>query len=103
MQADINDFSDADWQRTAYTLWLRTLRDLLTNRAAEPQAARYPDWWNTPAWQTKQLNAGLGSWAELRHDTILYVKQSYTVRLTAVFHPRQRKQDHLRRAGAAGL
>jgi len=28
------------------------------------------------AWTDKELNAALGSWAELRHDTILYAKQS---------------------------
>jgi uncharacterized protein DUF3160 len=31
------------------------------------------------AWARKQLQAQLGSWSELRHDTILYVKQSYTM------------------------
>jgi hypothetical protein len=30
------------------------------------------------AWADKQLNTALGSWTELRHDTILYAKQSYT-------------------------
>jgi hypothetical protein len=29
------------------------------------------------AWQDKQLNTALGSWAELKHDTILYAKQAY--------------------------
>ena len=33
----------------------------------------------TTAWQDKELNITLASWAELRHDTILYVKQSYTM------------------------
>jgi len=28
-------------------------------------------------WQYKLLNSGLGSWTELKHDTILYSKQSY--------------------------
>ena len=32
----------------------------------------------TQAWQHKQLQTQLASWAELRHDTILYAKQSYT-------------------------
>ena len=32
----------------------------------------------TEAWQKKELNAALSSWTELRHDTILYAKQSYT-------------------------
>jgi len=30
------------------------------------------------AWQDRELQATLASWAELRHDTILYAKQSYT-------------------------
>lgn len=29
-------------------------------------------------WPLKQLAAALGSWVELRHDTILYTKESYT-------------------------
>jgi hypothetical protein len=37
------------------------------------------------AWQRKQLQTQLASWAELRHDTILYGKQSYTT--TACEYP----------------
>ena len=33
----------------------------------------------TSAWQDKELYTTLASWSELRHDTILYVKQSYTM------------------------
>jgi hypothetical protein len=32
----------------------------------------------TAAWRDKSLNTALASWTELRHDTILYAKQSYT-------------------------
>jgi hypothetical protein len=32
----------------------------------------------TQAWRRKQLQTQLASWAELRHDTVLYLKQSYT-------------------------
>jgi len=38
----------------------------------------YPAFMQTEAWQGKELNTALASWAELRHDTILYAKQSYT-------------------------
>jgi hypothetical protein len=31
----------------------------------------------TEAWEDKQLNTALASWTELRHDTILYAKQTY--------------------------
>jgi len=33
----------------------------------------------TKAWQDKTLTTALASWSELRHDTILYAKQSYTM------------------------
>ena len=29
----------------------------------------------TPQWEKKNLNAALASWAELKHDAILYAKQ----------------------------
>jgi len=32
----------------------------------------------TNAWKDKEMNTALASWTELRHDTILYSKQSYT-------------------------
>nr|QGT51432.1 lipoprotein [uncultured Spirochaetaceae bacterium] len=31
----------------------------------------------TPLWNIKSLESSLGTWAELKHDTILYTKQSY--------------------------
>jgi hypothetical protein len=34
----------------------------------------FPDFMQSEAWGYKDLNAALGSWAELKHDTILYVK-----------------------------
>jgi len=67
-------FTDTDWSKTAYLLWLHMLQPLVADDA--PGTIRAP-WWNDPTWKLKQLNAGLGSWAELRHDTILYAKQSY--------------------------
>jgi hypothetical protein len=38
----------------------------------------YPEFMKTVAWQDEKLNTALGSWAQLRHDTILYAKQTYT-------------------------
>jgi hypothetical protein len=40
----------------------------------------YPTFMQTEAWQDKQLTTSMASWAELRHDTILYAKQSYAAR-----------------------
>ena len=38
----------------------------------------YPFFMHSEAWVDKQLSTALASWTELRHDTILYAKQSYT-------------------------
>jgi hypothetical protein len=42
----------------------------------------YPEVMRTRAWAMKTLNAQLAFWTELRHDTLLYVQQSYTVPIT---------------------
>lgn len=35
----------------------------------------YPGFMQTPAWECKNLNSALASWAELKHDAILYAEQ----------------------------
>ena len=63
------------WQQNLYNLWLSSLRALSPTAAADeklPSVAR------SEAWSRRVLNTQLGSWAQLRHDTILYAKQSYT-------------------------
>lgn len=49
--------------------WLEVLRVLLTKPAAQPAFAA------TDAWARRTVVAAAGSYAELRHDTLLYVKQ----------------------------
>ena len=44
----------------------------------------YPAFMQTEAWQDKELQTALTSWTELRHDTILYAKQSSTPAATAM-------------------
>ena len=61
------------WYQNLYCGWLYTLKSLLIP---------VPNF--HPAYQDKCLQTGLGSWAELRHDTILYAKQSYTVTATGI-------------------
>ncbi len=62
-----------DWNRNLYWGWLYSLRALI-----EGFGEGYPNFMRTQAWEKKELNAALASWTELRHDTILYAKQSYT-------------------------
>lgn len=59
------------WQSNLYWGWLWTL-DSLLGRFGKG----YPTFMTNQAWEDKGLNSALGSWAELRHDTILYAKQS---------------------------
>ena len=67
------------WTENLYWSWLHTLRSLL-----EAKGQGYPTFMLNPAWTEKQLFTALGSWAELRHDTILYAKQSYTMKATGM-------------------
>ena len=57
---------------------LNVLRALLAALPESASAETVPKLFRGRAWACKQLNAALGAWAELRHDTILYVKQSYS-------------------------
>jgi hypothetical protein len=67
------------WQSSLYTSWLSALRTLSPNaEGAGPEETGLPQVARTGLWGRRLLNTQLASWAELRHDTILYVKQSYT-------------------------
>lgn len=63
------------WTQNLYWSWLYTLQPLL-----QEKGEGYPTFMRNEAWARKELNTGLGSWTELKHDTILYAKQSYAER-----------------------
>jgi hypothetical protein len=64
---------DADtWTQNLYWGWLYTIKSL-TDR----KGPGYPMFMRSNAWARKELNTWLGSWTELKHDTILYAKQCY--------------------------
>jgi len=67
------------WVENLYWSWLYALRPLL-----EVKGEGYPSFMQNQGWADKDLNSFLGSWTELRHDTILYAKQSYTIRATGI-------------------
>ena len=72
-----DEHGDAFWGANLYNLWLGALR-ALSPTADIAQGGGLPAVARTEAWGRRMLNTQLASWAELRHDTILYVKQSYT-------------------------
>lgn len=60
------------WTQNLYWGWLYSLRPLTTTKSSG-----YPIFMQNTAWKRKELSTYLGSWAELKHDTILYTKQVY--------------------------
>ena len=60
------------WTQNLYWSWLYTLMPLVQEK---PEG--YPSFMRNSAWARKELNTYLGSWTELKHDTILYVKPVY--------------------------
>ena len=62
------------WNGTLYDHWLSALR-LLSAPTVGPE---YPEAMRTRAWAMKTVNTQLASWTQLRHATILGVKQSGT-------------------------
>ena len=61
---------EIDWNETTATQWMQTLKVMTTG--ADSQS---PYFMQNPNWGKKDLNAALASWAELKHDAILYAKQ----------------------------
>jgi hypothetical protein len=80
LEEEFDSFSGEEWQKNLYWSWLFALQPLLETPGPES-----PAFMLTTAWQDKEITTTLASWAELRHDTILYAKQSYT--LKAVYLP----------------
>lgn len=67
------------WHSNLYTGWLGALRALSPDESVEdPARFGLPQLMATEAFGRRLLNTQLGSWAQLRHDTILYVKPSTT-------------------------
>ena len=72
MQAWLSGLSLDEWTETLYNSWLYAFRPLL-----EVPGDGYPAFMTSTAWIDKQLSTVMGSFAELKHDTILYAKQAY--------------------------
>lgn len=68
------------WEGSAYTRWLDALRTL--SPSEEETVGGIPV---TAEWNARILSTQLASWAQARHDTILYAKQSYTSGVTCEF------------------
>jgi hypothetical protein len=74
------------WGDNFYNLWLGALRELSPVAIAKSAGAdALPPTFRSEAWGRHLLSTQLASWAELRHDTLLYAKQSYSGGSTCEF------------------
>lgn len=69
LRAEVDGISRDEWLQTVYSAWLWML-DPLWQRDTAP----YPPFMNSDAWLLKDLHTGLGSYTQLKHDTVLYAK-----------------------------
>lgn len=72
MQTYLSGLPVENWTQNLYWGWLYQLRPLL-----DEKSNGYPSFMQNTAWARKELNTFLGSWSQLKHDTILYAKQTY--------------------------
>jgi len=70
----VDAYDDEFWNSSLYNIWLNAIREL--NPAEDTTG--YPYFMKTSAFRMQKLNTQLASWSQLRHDNLLYAKQSYT-------------------------
>ncbi len=70
LRTNISQASDTLWTSSLYSNWLHTLTPLL-----EEKGEGYPSFMRSSQWAKKDLETFAGSYAELKHDTVLYAKQ----------------------------
>lgn len=87
----IDSFDPSFWDSSLFNLWLNAIRQLNprqdrvshfgtpSNRFEQPLRTELPEFMQTRAWSRKNMTTQLASWAQLRHDNLLYGKQSYSV------------------------
>jgi hypothetical protein len=72
LEKHVSGLEAETWHKNLYWSWMNTLAPLTVKK---PEG--YPSFMLNQAWQRKEINTYLGSWTELKHDTILYSKQVY--------------------------
>ena len=69
---DLKKVTDAEWYRSVGSVWLKLLGTL-----PGPHGPGYPLYMQGKLFPVKQLQTFLGSYTELKHDTLLYAKQNF--------------------------
>ena len=71
LRGEVGGLGMDSWTQNLYWSWLYAFDPLLKSKGEQ-----YPAFMRTQAWARKDIHTALGSWTELKHDTILYAKQS---------------------------
>ncbi len=79
LKQEFSSLPQNQWTENLYWNWLYSLLPTLTVKGNG-----YPVFMQQISWLDKDINSFLGSWTELRHDTILYAKQSSGLITTSV-------------------
>ena len=77
----VDSYESDFWSSSLYNGWLQMIRSLNPPKSRQS----LPAFMQTAAWWQEKMNTQLGSWAELRHDNLLYAKQSYSGGATCSF------------------
>lgn len=72
LTAAFKNLKEDTWKQNIYWAWLYNILPLF-----DKFGEGYPTFMQNALWNKKSLVTALGSWTELRHDTLLYSKQSY--------------------------
>ncbi|UCG44118.1 MAG: DUF3160 domain-containing protein, partial [candidate division WOR-3 bacterium] len=78
MRMAFDAFTAGDWNRNIYNGWLHVLKLNLEPVVRPHRRSLVAKFTQSPVYADKTLMTTCSSWTELRHDTILYAKQSYT-------------------------
>jgi hypothetical protein len=79
MRVLVDQYDEDFWGANLYNLWLGSIRALSPAAdKVDTEGKGLPSTMGSEAWGRRVLNTQLGSWSQLRHDTLLYAKQSYT-------------------------
>jgi hypothetical protein len=81
LRQQVDGLPSSFWNAPLYNQWLHMLRTL----NAPTTASSFPEAMRTAAWADKMLHTQLASWAQLRHDNILYAKQSVTAMIVCAY------------------
>lgn len=69
----IGDYDNTIWQNNLYNGWLWVIKASINEFDTE---SKMPFFMTNEAWRNKSLNTALGSYTELKHDTVLYTEQA---------------------------